>query len=298
MIVRGHAIRGPIGRAAPRTPHDRRVQEVARLATDAAEAALSDGGLDGAARERAGLCLGVRHGRAEFIARAMTQARTLGLRDYCEPISFANSISSAVTGRVAAACGLGGAMLLINTGELSGLDAIGAAHATLTARGGVMLAGGADSAEAIDVARRDRGLPAPASPPYAGAALILLAREDATEQTDRVRVAGCRSAVEDLSASVARALDEIGGGFADVERVIVCAGCGDALERLAMRCREQGIGVLSLCSDAGASTGAAGALACCMAVDAVERRSGARLAIAAGADTSGRAACVVFAGGL
>jgi hypothetical protein len=187
----------------------------------------------------------------------------------------------------------------MTTGELSGIDAIGSAL-LLCARGDrIMLAGGADSACAIEAAQRDPQCTcAPARPARGGAAWLLLERSSGEREPGVHLVAYASSRTLDatfggldLVLDTARRSEQAGR-----TGVFVLSGAASAFAA-ELRART---GACVLAVDADTSTaGAAGALAAVLALEWLHGQpepEGAELAaVVLGTDGVGRSASLRFA---
>lgn len=133
------------------SPHgsDTKAQQAAYLSSSAVESVIRSFGFDKSKVAAAQLILGSQYGRIEFIEKGARQAAGTGYKDYINPNHFVHSITAAVSGSVAIKNGIRGNVLHINTGELSGLDAMGYAHAAVQTNDGIFFAGGVDSTYAI-----------------------------------------------------------------------------------------------------------------------------------------------------
>jgi hypothetical protein len=248
----------------------------------------------------------VHFGRAELLERAHKQAHALQLADYCDPLAFVNSIPSAIVGQVAIDHGLRGATLVITTGELSGIDAIGAAFLLSARRERLLLAGGADSACAIEAAQRDANCAcAPARPARGGAAWLLLERSHGEREAGVHVVAYTSTRTPDatcgaLDLALDAALHPEHEGHTAMF-VISGAATGCAAE---LRARS-GACVVAI-DDEGSMAGAAGAAASVLAVKWLEQQPEPERiplgAVVLGTDGAGRGASLRFerrpAGGL
>jgi hypothetical protein len=142
----------PAPEAQPPLPR-RRVPETVTIASPVLARALSRAGLGGDERRKLGVMAGIRYGRAEFVERASLVAARVGWKDFCDPISFVQSVSSATLGHLAAEHGFSGPCMTVNTGDLSGIDAVGLAHGMLAGRPSeLMIAGGVEGEVAMRAA--------------------------------------------------------------------------------------------------------------------------------------------------
>jgi len=130
----------------------RRKQTVATLASAASLNAIRNAGLSEYNLCDAYLILGITYGRSEGIDKALRKASALRLKDYCDPLWFVNSITSVIPGQAALETGIGGGTFAINTGDVSGIDAVGLAHQmVLSGLTKLIIGGGADSAKAFHI---------------------------------------------------------------------------------------------------------------------------------------------------
>lgn len=166
--------KGP-GAAVSNVPDGNRpkVQEVTRSVSRLLARMIREQGFGEAELPGSDLIVGSHYGRVEFIVKGGEQANQLGYADYCGPNFFTHSISSAITGQASIDHRISGETVTINTGDLSGLDAIGYCHLVAGVKPGLLFAGGADSAFAIEASGYKRGDALPGG----GAGLFALCNE-------------------------------------------------------------------------------------------------------------------------
>jgi hypothetical protein len=133
-----------------------KIQEVTTMVSRLAGWVVSAYALSAADMAGSHIITGSHYGRSEFIQKGGEQAARLGYMDYCNPNYFVHSISSAVAGQAAIDHGIAREAVHINTGHLSGLDAIGLAHESALVTGDFFFAAGADSAAAIEAAQENQ----------------------------------------------------------------------------------------------------------------------------------------------
>jgi hypothetical protein len=274
----------------------RKCSAAAALAGALCRAALEDARVPSRARDDIGLYLGVCHARTELVERAIRISGELGLMDFCDPVAFVNSVASAVTGHSARAAELNGCSLVVNTGVLSGIDAVGLASLGIAGgSSGIVLAGGVESAPspAASTPRQLRGTPALGT----GGAILALAVGGAGGvhaggvPAGDVCVRAYRTAREDAADCLAAALH---AARARVEDLACIAGCGslarEVMELLACRAAwfhtRETLGYLG---------GAEGAIACSVAARSLsQRQSQGRFAAVIGVSLSGATSCIIL----
>ena len=279
----------------------RKCSAAAALAGALCRAALDDARIPPRGRDDIGLHLGVCHARTELVERAIRISDELGLMDFCDPVAFVNSVASAVTGHSARAAELGGGSFVVNTGVLSGIDAVGLASLGVAgSSAGVVLAGGVESTPGRAAAGNADWL---AERPAlgTGGAILALASGSAGRAPAGTRalaagnaavcVRAYRSGREDAAECLAAALH---GARARASDLACIAGCGsltrELLERLGSRAawfhtREQ-LGYLGA---------AEGAIACSVAARWLAQEHGpGRFAAVLGASLSGASSCIIF----
>lgn len=134
-----------------------KLQEVTCMVSNVMKNALAEQQPGETLLSNANLVIGSYFGRLEFISKGGEQAARLGLRDYCNPNYFVHSISSAVAGQAAIDHKIGKETIMVNTGELSGIDAIGYAHSAALGSDELYFAGGADGGYAIAASGKFEG---------------------------------------------------------------------------------------------------------------------------------------------
>ncbi|MDR3637978.1 MAG: hypothetical protein P4L84_29500 [Isosphaeraceae bacterium] len=279
---------------------------VAGLASDAVRAAIRAGALQAGEVEGAGLCLGIQYGRAEQVRRAVDVASELRLHGFCDPLSFAHSITGAVVGQVALDHGIGGRTLAVNTGALSGLDAIGLAHhALLSNPGSLAIAVGADSGRAATLSQ-NATTSNHAEVRGAAAALVLEKPENPTND-GAVLLSSYHSehldfgpdGDEELSSWVDARLAAAGASWQDLA-LAALAGDPARLSPLRRALQKNSVPVLTACRFWGSAGAGAAATASAFAVTFLQRArvpgptGRANVGIVLALDASGRSSCVVL----
>jgi hypothetical protein len=140
---------GEVNNARDREATRPKEQEVTRSVSRLLTRMIRDYRFEGPGLHASDLIVGSHYGRMEFIVKGGEQASQLGYTDYCGPNYFTHSISSAITGQASIDHRISGETVSLNTGDLSGLDAIGYCHLVADIKPGFLFAGGADSAFAI-----------------------------------------------------------------------------------------------------------------------------------------------------
>jgi hypothetical protein len=295
-LVLGHAATYPAPGSGHRAQPSRKCSAAAALGGVLCRAALDDARVPPGERDDVGLYLGVCHGRTELVERAVRISDELGLMDFCDPVAFVNSVASAVTGHSARAAELGGCSFVVNTGVLSGIDAVGLASLGIGGSGaGIVLAGGVESAPSRGASHPSKLKDTPVHG-TGGAVLALAVGSAGTVRAgalgeEAVCVRAYRTGREDPAECFASALH---GARARAEDLAFVAGCGsfarEVLERFGSRAdwfqTREALGYLG---------GAEGAIACSVAARSLARRHGqGRCAAVVGVSPSGACSCIIF----